>query len=120
MTPPRTCGNRWRSTALAADRGLGSEPVPMDHESQHQRLGEISTLWGLIGVAAGNSPEAVGAAQEALLARYGGGGRPAATCWAPCATPTRPPRCSRSSRCASCAATSSRTPAPSAAAFAIL
>src|SRR5262249_46397482 len=72
MTPPRTCGNRWRSTALAADRGLGSEPVPMDHESQHQRLGEISTLWGLIGVAAGNSPEAVGAAQEALLERYGG------------------------------------------------
>jgi RNA polymerase sigma factor (sigma-70 family) len=44
----------------------------MDQESQHQRLGEISTLWGLIGVAAGSSPEAVGAAQEALLERYGG------------------------------------------------
>jgi RNA polymerase sigma-70 factor (ECF subfamily) len=44
----------------------------MDQESQHRRLGEISTLWGLIAEAAGSSPAAVGAAQKALLERYGG------------------------------------------------
>jgi RNA polymerase sigma factor (sigma-70 family) len=44
----------------------------MNDESQQRRLGEISTLWGLIAEAAGSSPAAVSAAQQALLERYGG------------------------------------------------
>jgi RNA polymerase sigma-70 factor (ECF subfamily) len=44
----------------------------MNQESQNRRLGEISTLWGLIAEAAGSSPAAVSAAQQALLERYGG------------------------------------------------
>jgi hypothetical protein len=57
---------------MFAEPRFGPEPEPMDQESQHQRLGEISTLWGLIAEAAGDTPEAVNAAQQALLERYGG------------------------------------------------
>jgi RNA polymerase sigma-70 factor (ECF subfamily) len=44
----------------------------MDQEKFNHRLSEISTVWSVLGQAHAGSPEAVAAAQQMLLQRYGG------------------------------------------------